>query len=53
MKKKFDCVDMKHKAALRIRKEIDRLGKGKELEYWQKRNAELVKLKERMSKVRS
>ena len=49
MKKKFDCVAMKHKAALKIRKEIEKFGEGRELEYWQERHKKLAALKEKLN----
>ncbi len=51
MKKKFDCVEMKHQAALKIRQEIRNQGKGKELEYWQKRFKQLQVKKEKLLKL--
>ena len=49
MKKKFDCVEMKHKAAFKIRKEIEKFGADRELEYWQQRHKKLVSLKEKLT----
>jgi hypothetical protein len=34
--KSFDCVQMKHEAQERIRKELENLTREQELEYWQK-----------------
>ncbi len=33
-KKSFDCVEMKHKAAERIRKELEGKSKEERLAYW-------------------
>lgn len=51
MKKKFDCVDMKHKAAIKIRQEIKRLGVDKELLYWQKKYRELEEKRMKLRKT--
>ena len=51
MKKKFDCVEMKHKAALKIRKEIKELGANRELEYWKKAHQQLIMRKSRLLKA--
>lgn len=45
MRKRFDCVTMKHKAALKIRQEIKKFGVDRELEYWRKKSRELQEKK--------
>ncbi len=37
MMKKFDCVEMKHKGAQKLQKEIIGLSRGEELEFWRKK----------------
>ena len=48
MKKNFDCVEMKHKAARAIYKEIAHLSKEEELKFWRKKFLELKKHKEKV-----
>jgi hypothetical protein len=43
--KKFDCVEMMHQGAERIRRETDGMTIEQEVAYWKKRTAELRKLK--------
>ena len=50
MKKKFDCVEMKHKAGLKIRKEIEELGTDRELEYWERAHNQLIMRKKKLLK---
>ena len=50
MKKKFDCVEMKHKAAIKIRQEIEQFGVGRELEYWHGKYRELQERKMKLLK---
>ena len=44
-KKKFDCVEMKHKGAEAIAEEISGLTPAGELDYWKSRNQELINRK--------
>ena len=48
MNKKFDCVEMKHRAARIIQKKISKLNREEELEYWK---AQSKKLHEEQKKV--
>lgn len=41
MNKKFDCVEMKHRAARIIQKRISKLSREEELEYWKTQTREL------------
>ncbi|MCL5030382.1 MAG: hypothetical protein M1480_15330 [Bacteroidetes bacterium] len=41
MNKKFDCVEMKHRAARIIQKRISKLSREEELEYWRIQTREL------------
>jgi hypothetical protein len=41
MNKKFDCVEMKHRAARIIQKRISKLSREEELEYWRAQTQEL------------
>lgn len=41
--KKFDCVEMKRKGAEIVQKKIKSMTVKQELEYWQKRTAEMKK----------
>ncbi len=41
MNKKFDCVEMKHRAARIIQKRISKLSREEELKYWKTQTREL------------
>lgn len=45
MNKAFDCVEMKHKGADRIRKKIGKLTAKEELKFWKEMTASLKKHK--------
>ena len=45
-KKRFDCVDMKHQAAERIRKELEGKSKKERLAYWHEEAERQRKLQE-------
>jgi hypothetical protein len=45
MNKAFDCVEMKHKGADRIRKKIGKLKTKEELDFWQEMTDSLKKRK--------
>ncbi len=45
MTKAFDCVEMKHKGADRIRKKIGKLTAKEELQFWKEMTASLKKHK--------
>ena len=49
MNKTFDCVEMKHKGADRIRKKIGKLTAEEELQFWKKMTASLIKHKMQIS----
>ena len=40
---RFDCVEMKHKAAAIIRKKISKMSREEELKYWHDRTKFLTK----------
>jgi hypothetical protein len=41
-KKKFDCVDMKRRGALRIYRQTKNLTPAEKLDYWQRKDRELL-----------
>lgn len=43
MNNKFDCVEMKHRAANIIQKKLSKLSRKEELEYWRVQTQELRK----------
>ena len=45
IKKKFDCVEMKHKGAESIAEKISGLSPADELDFWKTRNQELIERK--------
>jgi hypothetical protein len=45
IKKKFDCVEMKHKGAESIAEKISGLSPADELDFWKLRNQELLERK--------
>jgi hypothetical protein len=45
-KKPFDCVEMKHKAAERIRKELEGKSKEERLAYWREESERQRKIHE-------
>jgi hypothetical protein len=45
MNKTFDCVDMKHKGAEKIRKKIGNFTQKEELQFWKDMTASLKKRK--------
>ncbi len=53
MNKKFDCVEMKHKAAQKIRKETKDFSLEEELSFWNKQTNLLRKLKKQIHKSQS
>jgi len=50
MNKKFDCVEMKHRAARIIQKKISELTREEELEYWKAQTKELREQQKRLIK---
>lgn len=48
MSKKFDCVNMKHKAAKKIRKQLAGLSLNEELIFWQQKTDALRKQKDEL-----
>ena len=48
MNKTFDCVEMKHRGAEKIRKKITKLSADEELRFWQEMTASLKKRKEQI-----
>jgi hypothetical protein len=42
--KRFDCVDMKHKASERIRKELEGKSKEERIAYWREESVNQRKL---------
>jgi hypothetical protein len=49
MNKTFDCVEMKHKGADKIRKKIAKLSTKEELQFWKEMTASLKKRKMQIS----
>lgn len=45
MKKKFDCVEMKHKNAQKILKKTGSFSKEEELDFWKKSTNKLISTK--------
>ncbi|NOZ62713.1 MAG: hypothetical protein GXO74_13660 [Calditrichaeota bacterium] len=50
MKNKFDCVEMKHKSAEKIREKIKVATLEEELKFWQKRSVALKSRQKAMIK---
>ena len=50
--KKFDCVEMVHKGAERVRERLAGMSDEEQLEYWHKRHQELIERKEKLLKLR-
>ncbi len=48
MNKKFDCVEMKHRAARIIQRKLSKLTREEELEYWK---AQAKKLREEQKRI--
>jgi len=53
MKKKFDCVEMKHIGAEKVQNKIASLSPEKELEFWKKQSEILHSKKLKSSKINS
>ena len=53
MNKKFDCVEMKYRAAQKIRKEIKHFTLEEELNFWNKKTELLQKRKKQIHKSQS
>lgn len=45
MSKPFDCVEMKHRGAEKIRKKLGKLTPKEELQFWKEKTASLVERK--------
>jgi hypothetical protein len=50
MNKKFDCVEMKHRAARIIQKKLSKLTREEELEYWKTQTKALRKEQKKIIK---
>ncbi|MCK4762798.1 MAG: hypothetical protein KAW12_11440 [Candidatus Aminicenantes bacterium] len=50
MKKKFDCVEMKHKNAQKIVKKTGGFSKEEELDFWKKSTNKLINTKSVLKK---
>ncbi len=50
--KKFDCVEMMHQGAERIRRETEGMTLEEQLEYWRQATEELRRLQQEVSKAR-
>jgi len=48
MSKPFDCVEMKHRGAEKIRKKIGKLTQKEELQFWKEKTASLIERKSRI-----
>ena len=46
-RKKFDCVEMMHKGAERVRRKVQGMSPEEEVEYWRQRTEELRKMQDR------
>ncbi len=46
--KTFDCVQMKRRGAEMVRKQLEGISAGEQLEYWRKGTAELRELQKRL-----
>jgi hypothetical protein len=51
-KKKFDCVEMMHKGAERVRRKVQGMSREQEAEYWRQRTEELRKMKDQVTERR-
>jgi hypothetical protein len=49
MSKKFDCVEMKHKASRIIQKKLSGLSREEELAYWKKQSKKLKEEQNRLT----
>lgn len=47
-KKKFNCVDMKHKGAVKVQERLAGMSREQQLEYWRIRTDELLALQRRV-----
>lgn len=47
-KKSFDCVDMKHKGAVKVKERLAGITREQQLEYWCIRTDELLTLQRRV-----
>ena len=50
MIKTFDCVEMKHKAGVKISKKLSKMTSSQQLAYWQDRHQKLITLQEQTRK---
>jgi hypothetical protein len=50
--KKFDCVEMMHRGAERIREITKDMTEEEELAYWRARTQELIERKKQLTKMR-
>ena len=46
--KSFDCVDMKHKAAVKVQARLAGMSREQQLEYWRVRTDELLEFQRRV-----
>ena len=51
-RKKFDCVEMMHQGAERVRQQTAGMSLEEELAYWREKTQELLDLKAKMQGVR-
>ncbi len=49
-RKKFDCVEMMHKGAEKVRRETEGMSREQELAYWQRGTEELKRLQDSTQK---
>jgi len=49
--KRFDCVEMKHRAQIEIQRELEGKSVREQMEYWERRNAEFRKWRETLSQA--
>ena len=51
-KKRFDCVDMKHRAAMKVQAKLSEMSREEQLEYWRVRTDELLEFQRRAVRKR-
>ena len=48
MKKTFDCVEMKHRAAEKVQEKLAAMSLNEQVEYWERRGKEIREKKARI-----
>lgn len=52
MKKTFDCVEMKHRAAEQVQAKLAAMSLDEQVEYWERRGKEIRRKKARLTAQR-